>query len=112
MIRRPPRSTLFPYTTLFRSPRERGELAERRREVVRVVRRVRLETKGRERSTHALLDLGRGEPKRARTEAHIVAHGAGEQLLVRVLKHRPHAPRQLLRRPVPRIPVFDPDAAR
>src|SRR5437588_8719919 len=23
MIRRPPRSTLFPYTTLFRSPRER-----------------------------------------------------------------------------------------
>src|SRR2546426_10923442 len=25
MIRRPPRSTLFPYTTLFRSPRGRGE---------------------------------------------------------------------------------------
>src|SRR3989442_15707010 len=24
MIRRPPRSTLFPYTTLFRSPREAG----------------------------------------------------------------------------------------
>src|SRR2546422_3998454 len=24
MIRRPPRSTLFPYTTLFRSPRWRG----------------------------------------------------------------------------------------
>src|SRR5258707_13210267 len=24
MIRRPPRSTLFPYTTLFRSPRLRG----------------------------------------------------------------------------------------
>src|SRR3712207_6985844 len=24
MIRRPPRSTLFPYTTLFRSPRGRG----------------------------------------------------------------------------------------
>src|SRR2546429_6691865 len=24
MIRRPPRSTLFPYTTLFRSPRRRG----------------------------------------------------------------------------------------
>src|SRR4029077_19214678 len=31
MIRRPPRSTLFPYTTLFRSqgcPRERGALRE------------------------------------------------------------------------------------
>src|SRR3712207_7816163 len=26
MIRRPPRSTLFPYTTLFRSPVVRGEL--------------------------------------------------------------------------------------
>src|SRR5258708_27424007 len=26
MIRRPPRSTLFPYTTLFRSPRARREL--------------------------------------------------------------------------------------
>src|SRR3712207_7630288 len=25
MIRRPPRSTLFPYTTLFRSPRNLGE---------------------------------------------------------------------------------------
>src|SRR2546422_7685610 len=24
MIRRPPRSTLFPYTTLFRSPRDEG----------------------------------------------------------------------------------------
>src|SRR5688572_32758915 len=25
MIRRPPRSTLFPYTTLFRSPHDRGK---------------------------------------------------------------------------------------
>src|SRR3712207_7885092 len=29
MIRRPPRSTLFPYTTLFRSKRERIEIADR-----------------------------------------------------------------------------------
>src|SRR5437667_7732124 len=29
MIRRPPRSTLFPYTTLFRSPLSRVELFER-----------------------------------------------------------------------------------
>src|SRR3989454_12325186 len=28
MIRRPPRSTLFPYTTLFRSPEEIGRLAD------------------------------------------------------------------------------------
>src|SRR5690606_39390372 len=30
MIRRPPRSTLFPYTTLFRSPEERDPLHRRR----------------------------------------------------------------------------------
>src|SRR5262245_65009115 len=29
MIRRPPRSTLFPYTTLFRSRRERASAARR-----------------------------------------------------------------------------------
>src|SRR2546426_6994748 len=29
MIRRPPRSTLFPYTTLFRSPRAAGPAAGR-----------------------------------------------------------------------------------
>src|SRR2546422_6837368 len=31
MIRRPPRSTLFPYTTLFRSTRRRGSNSEIRR---------------------------------------------------------------------------------
>src|SRR2546422_6446941 len=31
MIRRPPRSTLFPYTTLFRSPRPRPAAARARR---------------------------------------------------------------------------------
>src|SRR2546430_10387021 len=30
MIRRPPRSTLFPYTTLFRSPRARARAARHR----------------------------------------------------------------------------------
>src|SRR2546422_2216063 len=33
MIRRPPRSTLFPYTTLFRSPRDGARLLRRREEV-------------------------------------------------------------------------------
>src|SRR5436190_8101767 len=28
MIRRPPRSTLFPYTTLFRSPQDAGPILE------------------------------------------------------------------------------------
>src|SRR3712207_8353087 len=37
MIRRPPRSTLFPYTTLFRSPHH-GRLCERDAVVLDVVR--------------------------------------------------------------------------
>src|SRR2546427_7408947 len=37
MIRRPPRSTLFPYTTLFRSVLLLGEPAEHDRHLVRVV---------------------------------------------------------------------------
>src|SRR5688572_31861148 len=45
MIRRPPRSTLFPYTTLFRSspPRRRGALGRQpepwRQQLVRATRR-------------------------------------------------------------------------
>src|SRR2546429_3601229 len=37
MIRRPPRSTLFPYTTLFRSPTPRGEYGESLRKVADLV---------------------------------------------------------------------------
>src|SRR5258707_6333636 len=42
MIRRPPRSTLFPYTTLFRSLdlRQVGQVADRRARRLRVVRHV------------------------------------------------------------------------
>src|SRR3712207_9453181 len=36
MIRRPPRSTLFPYTTLFRSPEEEGRFVAGLREVAPV----------------------------------------------------------------------------
>src|SRR3712207_8621131 len=36
MIRRPPRSTLFPYTTLFRSVRRRHHSVSKRRGPVRV----------------------------------------------------------------------------
>src|SRR3712207_8699222 len=43
MIRRPPRSTLFPYTTLFRSMR--GE-PERRENLWRLTRRMHAELKG------------------------------------------------------------------
>src|SRR3712207_8200034 len=44
MIRRPPRSTLFPYTTLFRSAgqRDRHRLTEADHELVDLRQRVRL----------------------------------------------------------------------
>src|ERR1041385_6971710 len=35
MIRRPPRSTLFPYTTLFRSVNRRADVTRRRRKPIR-----------------------------------------------------------------------------
>src|SRR2546430_7744642 len=41
MIRRPPRSTLFPYTTLFRSTRARAPLAARCTEPAARLRRRR-----------------------------------------------------------------------
>src|SRR5256885_15800454 len=44
MIRRPPRSTLFPYTTLFRSLKARGVLHEKRHEVDEFMRLVGLES--------------------------------------------------------------------
>src|SRR3712207_7732834 len=60
MIRRPPRSTLFPYTTLFRSEPDRGQVAHRldagRGERLEV--RVRLERRGLRRGGGG--PLGRG----------------------------------------------------
>src|SRR3712207_8973357 len=62
MIRRPPRSTLFPYTTLFRSHRDRiaqPEPVERRREglVTRVVDLVRDDEDGLREAPEDLGDL-------------------------------------------------------
>src|SRR3712207_8628804 len=82
MIRRPPRSTLFPYTTLFRSADEDAE-----------ARRVD-EGRGREvddealhavvdRRRHALLELGRGEEvdlARDGDEVHAVEIGRAHRL--------------------------------
>src|SRR2546425_12014208 len=70
MIRRPPRSTLFPYTTLFRSPRERHDRPAHRR----------LHLRGdRERPGHG-----------ARSDAGVRRQGAGQRSLGR-RQLRPHA---------------------
>src|SRR5256885_9553533 len=66
MIRRPPRSTLFPYTTLFRSARAREDLA-RSRTLLRP-RRLRGGDQEIPADQHAgdLAALRAGDPARAR----------------------------------------------
>src|SRR2546426_7231015 len=85
MIRRPPRSTLFPYTTLFRSRLAREEVLARRREDVHdlgVLREPRL-------VLHAARDdADVAGPARPLLAAQAELHRARDQpedLLVRVL---------------------------
>src|SRR2546426_9330391 len=47
MIRRPPRSTLFPYTTLFRSKERHDALAEELERVLKEMRSIELEAEQR-----------------------------------------------------------------
>src|SRR2546430_15556486 len=59
MIRRPPRSTLFPYTTLFRSPLDDGRPVVAERALLPVVQehrvavRVQIHSRGRRRDLDA-----------------------------------------------------------
>src|SRR2546425_3783650 len=69
MIRRPPRSTLFPYTTLFRSLRLRG--GDRQPVVPDVPRRLRLKRRVRSGSRGCLGALQQPlAPDRQRSEEH------------------------------------------
>src|SRR5256885_4029485 len=70
MIRRPPRSTLFPYTTLFRSLLEHGGLQL----AVAVDQR---EAAGRLARQHGLHDGQDGRDAAAAGDAHMVARGPG-----------------------------------
>src|SRR3712207_7091831 len=86
MIRRPPRSTLFPYTTLFRSPGaqrvERGQVQQvqaargeqRRRD------RVREDPQGRR-----VQDAGQRAPRRRRSEEHTSELQSRQYLVCRLL---------------------------
>src|SRR3712207_8599048 len=87
MIRRPPRSTLFPYTTLFRSLRHaRHEEARGRSQ-----RRVAADEPGREcnrRRPEHLLDGGRRAERReasARSEEHTSELQSRQYLVCRLL---------------------------
>src|SRR3712207_7193274 len=79
MIRRPPRSTLFPYTTLFRSPRspaQRPSLRRRRRRPGRPAESIRRRTRS-----------ARWPPHRARTrsEEHTSELQSRQYLVCRLL---------------------------
>src|SRR3712207_8164496 len=87
MIRRPPRSTLFPYTTLFRSSeRRRGRAAHhaRRRRVVPERRRVALGFKGARAAALGQRVGGRDE-RRARSEEHTSELQSRQYLVCRLL---------------------------
>src|SRR5260221_2243925 len=93
MIRRPPRSTLFPYTTLFRSRRRAGD---RRRRAARrpagrrqPVQRVRSEEHTSELQSHSDLVCRLLLEKKKRTPAHHSTNGQEWKASVRskVLKH-------------------------
>src|SRR5687768_18042479 len=72
MIRRPPRSTLFPYTTLFRSPPSRGVPRSGQagdcQHADRAVRGSRLTWKSEVRSQKS--EVGNREPGGLRSEEH------------------------------------------
>src|SRR3989449_6371132 len=81
MIRRPPRSTLFPYTTLFRSVRESGK------SVPTVARELDLtETALRSWVRQAEIDAGRGPAGALTTDER--AELAGLRREVRTLRDR------------------------
>src|SRR2546430_8530546 len=79
MIRRPPRSTLFPYTTLFRSVRELEEDLQRRAEASRALdgERAALE---RERG-----ELGQQLAQASRSEEHTSELQSQSNLVCRLL---------------------------
>src|SRR3712207_8754389 len=81
MIRRPPRSTLFPYTTLFRSPSP-----ARRRTAVRARPRPALGAAGRRGRDGRARARGGGGPLRARrSEEHTSELQSRQYLVCRLL---------------------------
>src|SRR3712207_7372196 len=83
MIRRPPRSTLFPYTTLFRSPesfRRRLRGAGRSRSELLPARRV-----ARRRAAEQLARRARALDSRGRSEEHTSELQSRQYLVCRLL---------------------------
>src|SRR3712207_9242092 len=82
MIRRPPRSTLFPYTTLFRSPVRRTQSRQRRDEEDVV---VRVEARGQRLGLLRLLDDLQLVAQPLRSEEHTSELQSRQYLVCRLL---------------------------
>src|SRR2546421_2163334 len=81
MIRRPPRSTLFPYTTLFRSPEKVGR-DKRRRTAARIRRRRKRRARKRR---PRLAGTDRRQDSRNRSEEHTSELQSRSDLVCRLL---------------------------
>src|SRR3712207_6980797 len=81
MIRRPPRSTLFPYTTLFRSARAQARVRERRRRPAGAARGPRARSRADPRESDRPVDLAR----RCRSEEHTSELQSRQYLVCRLL---------------------------
>src|SRR3712207_8585695 len=85
MIRRPPRSTLFPYTTLFRSE-ERGEAeGEQGRRVAEVEKAARCGEQGNEYEVANAEAETQGGAERRRSEEHTSELQSRQYLVCRLL---------------------------
>src|SRR3712207_8188709 len=81
MIRRPPRSTLFPYTTLFRSDRVDAAAGHELRDLVeRSLRRTCDDTR-----MHGVLDAEPTQQRRSRSEEHTSELQSRQYLVCRLL---------------------------
>src|SRR5436305_6442144 len=80
MIRRPPRSTLFPYTTLFRSRQQQDRGAEQRRQI----------------GCEAIADAGRHQADRLQADDEAVGEGDRTEEHTSELQSRPHLVCRLL----------------
>src|SRR3712207_7315681 len=83
MIRRPPRSTLFPYTTLFRSDVRARRGARRRGRGAGGVARGGRPARGRRRPAHGLVH--RRGPRGLRSEEHTSELQSRQYLVCRLL---------------------------
>src|SRR3712207_7068941 len=84
MIRRPPRSTLFPYTTLFRSP-EQPERGHRRHEATDELQEERRDPAATQQPPDAVDDRGDQE---GRSEEHTSELQSRQYLVCRLLPEK------------------------